>query len=77
VLLCEAFLAGQEGVSPEDIKAHLAAKDINVHLSMITSTRTDFERNSLPGAVVRASLSYYNTEEEIDTFMAALGTLST
>jgi selenocysteine lyase/cysteine desulfurase len=62
-------------VSPEDIQARLAAEDINVHLSKITSTRTDFERNSLPGAVVRASLSYYNTEEEIHAFMAAIWTI--
>ncbi len=65
----------QEGVEPDAIKAHLAERDINVHLTKITSTRTDFEQNGLPSALVRASLSYYNTEEEIEVFMDAIRSL--
>ena len=58
-----------------DIKAHMAAKDINIHVTYSSFTRIDFERNGLPASVARASLSYYNTEEEIDVYMAALSSL--
>lgn len=47
----------------------LAAKHINVHTSPITSTRLDFERSSLPDIVVRASVHYYNTLEEVDALI--------
>ena len=62
----------QEGISPQDIKTKMAEEGINVHISSQSSTRTDFERNKLPLTVVRASVSYYNTEDELEEFVRVL-----
>lgn len=44
---------------------------INTSVSKVSSTRIDFEDRGLQ-EVVRASVHYYNTEKEIDTFINAL-----
>ena len=62
----------QEGVSPQTVKAQMAKEGVNVHISSQSSTRTDFERNNLPKEVIRASVHYYNTEDEVDTFIEVL-----
>lgn len=49
----------------------LLKKKINVSVSAIGSTRLDFVKRGLTH-VVRASVHYYNNEEEIDTLIAAL-----
>lgn len=67
----------QDGVSPEMIKAALLEKRINVKTSPKSSTRMDFLKNTLPDAgVVRASVHYYNTEEEIRAFVEAVSTVA-
>lgn len=48
----------------EDVRAYLSRRRINVTTSTTFGTRLDMERRSLP-EIVRASLHYYNTEEEI------------
>ena len=53
------------------MQATLAAKQINVSISTPASTRIDAERRELPD-LIRASLHYFNTEEEIDRFCFAL-----
>lgn len=59
---------------PADVlKQRLAGHGINVTHSTVFSTRLDMEHRGLD-AVVRASLHYYNTEQEIDRFMGALAT---
>ena len=50
----------------------MAEASINVHISSQSSTRTDFERNKLPKEVIRASVHYYNTDEELNFFIEAL-----
>ena len=62
----------QDGSSSQAIKAKLAEAGINVHISSQSSTLTDFERNNLPKEVIRASLHYYNTEDEVDSFLVVL-----
>jgi selenocysteine lyase/cysteine desulfurase len=57
---------------PQAIKTALAAQAINVHTS--TGTCLDREARGL-GDVVRASVHYYNSEDEVDRFCAALGAL--
>ena len=52
-------------MEPETVRAALASRRINVSVS----TR-DFDT---PARAVRASVHYYNTEEEIDVIVAALG----
>lgn len=63
-----------EGIAPETVKAYLAAKQINVTVSTVASTRFDMEARGLE-KIVRASVHYYNTEEEIDAFIDALAEL--
>ena len=61
-------------VAPEVIKASLARQRINVSVSDAAWTRIDMDARALP-ALVRASVHYYNTEEEVDTVCAAVAAL--
>jgi selenocysteine lyase/cysteine desulfurase len=54
-----------EGLAPEAIKAALAREAINVTVSSRGSTRIDMEQRGLTD-LVRASVHYYNTEEELE-----------
>lgn len=56
-----------EGITPEEIKRQLAMEKINVSISDYNSTLLDMESRHL-SKMVRASLHYYNTEEEIERF---------
>jgi cysteine desulfurase/selenocysteine lyase len=60
-----------EGLEPEAIKERLAAQNINVSVSERSSTLLDLTARGLT-SMVRASVHYYNTEEEIDRFCTAL-----
>ena len=55
------------GWSPQEIRGKLAQQKMNVSVSMLASTRLDMDGRGLSG-VVRASVHYYNTEEEIERF---------
>ena len=61
-------VASQE---PAAIKARLAAERINVTVSSAAGTRLDMEARGLTG-LVRASVHYYNTENEVDRFCRTL-----
>jgi cysteine desulfurase / selenocysteine lyase len=63
-----------EGQEPEAIKEALAAQQINVTTSPLIYTRLDMAARGLE-SVVRASVHYYNSEEEIERFCAALAAL--
>ncbi|EGX59780.1 aminotransferase class V [Streptomyces zinciresistens K42] len=54
-----------DGFPAEAVKASLAAQGINVSVSRTASTRLDMDDRGLE-EVVRASVHYYNTEEEAD-----------
>ena len=60
-----------EGEPAPQVARRLAASRINVTHSTPFSARLDFERRRLAG-VVRASIHYYNTEDEIDRFCRAV-----
>ena len=64
----------QEGKRPEDVKQALKEKNINVSISPANSTLLDFSQRGLT-QVLRASVHYYNTEEEVHRFIEALKTL--
>ncbi|MBF0276901.1 MAG: aminotransferase class V-fold PLP-dependent enzyme [SAR324 cluster bacterium] len=68
---CGLVTFNTEQKSPEMIKTSLAAKQINVSVSDGSGNLVSFQQRGIAG-VVRASLHYYNTEEEIDTFVDAL-----
>jgi selenocysteine lyase/cysteine desulfurase len=69
---CAIVTFTMENGNPEEIKSALARHRINVTVTDATATRLDMEARGL-ASMVRASVHYYNTEEEIDRFCAALG----
>ncbi|MEV6447039.1 aminotransferase class V-fold PLP-dependent enzyme [Amycolatopsis sp. NPDC051716] len=62
---CGLVTFSVEGTPAADIKARLAEANINTSLSTRTSAQYDFTARALPD-LVRASVHYYNTEDEID-----------
>lgn len=63
------------GFEPAEIKQRLAAERINVTVSTPAGSRLDMEARGLTG-LVRASVHYYNTEEEIERFCGTLARCS-
>ena len=59
------------GRGAEEVQADLTAAGINTSVSAVESTRYDLSERGLP-ALVRASVHYYNTDEELDALVAAL-----
>lgn len=59
------------GHSALEVKTYLASKAINVAASTLSGTRIDMENRGLAD-LVRASVHYYNTEEEIAKFCAVV-----
>ena len=57
----------KDGEAPRDIQARLLAANISVSVSGKTSAQLDFGRRGL-SQVVRASVHYFNTEQEIESF---------
>ena len=53
--------------SPQEIRRKLAEQKMNVSVSTAASTRLDMDGRGL-ASVVRASVHYYNSEEEIERF---------
>ena len=62
----------REGSSATAIRQRLGAQRINVSVSVISAARLDLEARGL-SELVRASVHYYNTEDEITRFCTALG----
>lgn len=63
-----------EDRDPMDVRRHLSKRNINVWSSVRSSTLIDMEMRGLD-EIVRASLHYYNTEEEIDRLCEELRNL--
>lgn len=72
---CGIVTFTKDGVASDFIKGVLARRDINVSVSPVEYARLDMERRALP-PMVRASLHYYNDEEEIQRFLDAVGDIS-
>ncbi|KTD19259.1 aminotransferase class V [Legionella lansingensis] len=56
-----------ERKSVTEIREHLSRKKINVSISLQEYARLDMAKRNLP-ALLRASVHYYNSEEEVDVF---------
>jgi cysteine desulfurase / selenocysteine lyase len=56
-----------DGWTPQQIRGKLAGQKMNVSVSSTASTRLDMDQRGL-ASVVRASVHYYNTEDEIERF---------
>ena len=67
VIQCGIVTFTIEGKEPEAIQQALADQHINVSVSVVESTRLDMEARGLT-SMVRASVHYYNSEEEIERF---------
>ena len=59
------------GVPAGDVKRSLAAEHINVSVMEAASARLDFDERGLD-EVVRSSVHYYNSDDEIDALVAAV-----
>ena len=68
---CGIVTFTQAGPDPFETKARLRAEAINLSVSRPSSTLLDAARRRLP-PVIRASVHYYNDEEEIDRLIRAL-----
>jgi selenocysteine lyase/cysteine desulfurase len=60
-----------DGVDPYACAAHLREEHVNISVSTIDFARRDFEQRGLT-AVLRASVHYYNTDEELDELVDRL-----
>ena len=63
-----------EGHRPEDIQRQLAASNINVSVAVRSSSVLDMDARKLD-SIVRASVHYYNSEEEVDRFIQAISVI--
>ncbi len=64
-----------DGVPSGDVKAALASDAINVSVSPRSHTRLDMEARGLPD-LTRASVHYYNTEDEVSRLAGAVSRLA-
>jgi selenocysteine lyase/cysteine desulfurase len=60
-----------DGLPPEEMKAELRDRGINVSVATPYSARLDMERRGLDG-LVRASVHYFNTEDEVARLVDAV-----
>jgi cysteine desulfurase/selenocysteine lyase len=63
------------GVESDVVRARLRAEDVNVSVSVATSAQLDLPHRGLDD-VVRASVHYVNTDEELDRFAALVGAIA-
>lgn len=63
-----------EGCEPARVRARLAQRGVNVHTSPRRYTLLDMDQRGLR-EVVRASVHYYNSEEEVDRLCAGVAAL--
>jgi cysteine desulfurase / selenocysteine lyase len=59
------------GVASQDVQRRLAEQGINVSVSLVEYARLDLSHRKLPD-LVRASVHYYNTDDELDRLIHAL-----
>jgi len=71
---CGIVTLTKHGVSSASTAHQLRQLDINVSVSELTSARLDLGKRGLD-SLVRASVHYFNTEEEIDKFVLAIDSL--
>ena len=68
---CGIVTFTKEGRDPQFIEERLREKGINVSVALMTSARLDLEARNL-SSLVRASVHYFNTEDEINRFVQAV-----
>lgn len=73
--LCAITTFTVAGMSAEGVRAALRAQGVNVSVSLSTSAQLDLPHRGLD-AVVRASVHYITTDDELDRFAAVVATLT-
>lgn len=68
---CGIVTFDREGEPAADLQARLAAMGINTSVAVREGTRYDMDERNLD-SLVRASVHYYNTDDEIDRFCRAV-----
>jgi len=68
---CAIVSFSLDGASPESVEKRLRGENINVSVSEASSTLFDMKERGL-SSLIRASVHYYNTEDEIDRLIQAL-----
>lgn len=63
-----------DGWDPDEIKAELLRRGINVSVATPLSARLDMERRGLD-SLVRASVHYFNTDDEVARLIGAVADL--
>lgn len=72
---CGICVFQAEGMEAGEIRERLSAQSINTSVSDPNSTLLDATKRRLPD-LLRASVHYYNSEEELDRFAAAVGSIT-
>ncbi|MGQ0832741.1 MAG: aminotransferase class V-fold PLP-dependent enzyme [Microthrixaceae bacterium] len=72
--LCAIVTFTVEGVTPAEVVAHLRAAGATLSVAVSTSAQLDLPRRGLD-AVVRASVHYLTTDDELDRFSRILRTI--
>jgi selenocysteine lyase/cysteine desulfurase len=65
-----------DGVTAQEVQRRLAEHRVNVSVSLVGNARLDLPRRGLPD-LVRASVHYYNDENDLDACWPALPTPTT
>ena len=60
-----------DGVAADDVRQRLQEHGVNVSVSLVDYARLDLESRGLPD-LVRASVHYYNTDDELDRLIGSL-----
>ena len=60
-----------DGVPAQEVQQRLADHGVNVSVSLVDYARLDLQSRGLPD-LVRASVHYYNTDDELDRLIGAL-----
>jgi selenocysteine lyase/cysteine desulfurase len=72
---CGIVTFTKDGASPGDVQSTLAEQKINIAVSPRNFTRLDMDARDLD-ALARASVHYYNTEDEVRRFCAAVAAIA-
>jgi len=73
--LCAITTFTVDGVAPNEVKASLRAEGVNVSTTAATSAQLDLPNRGLDG-LVRASLHYVTTDEELDRFASLVAAIA-
>ena len=71
---CGIVTLSKKGVSSKAMADQLRAQGINISVSELSSARLDFGKRKLE-SLARASVHYFNTQDEINRFVEAVDAL--